>query len=350
MRRLMLQSAVIAGALLVLNFEFASIAFAGEQGSANGQPFNTLRSQIEMLESNFDETVAMLQSQIDNLVNSHATQDEVIAAIEAAANLLEARVATNEGDIAALQAAEAFQDQLILALQTNLSALEARVTDNKGDIAAIILVDQGTQGLIAAIQTQITNLNLLIAANAGDITALQTQVGSLSTQLASLQTDLALKQNRVLSVCGPGSSISVINPDGTVVCETDDVSAVVGTLQQLTVSATQGIPSAGLPFGFLVLGSLTKTAFCPSTHLVTGGGHEIVGFVEVLGILFPGDPRAVHVARSRPLDQTGWEVFVSNANINAFGCCRVNLTVLASCAKVWGLIYDILKTLVYGEA
>ena len=110
-------------------------------------------------------------------------------------------------------------------------------------------------------------------------------------------------------------------------------------MQRLTVEASAEIPIGSLPFGFLTLGELTLAATCPSTHLVTGGGYEIVGFGDLLpaaNIPFPGDPRGVHVAFSRPLDPTVWQVFALNANVPnpAFpNCCRVLLKVFASCAR-----------------
>ena len=336
MKRHKIQIAVIAGALL-LSFEFASIALAqgkgaGEQGSANGQPFKTLQSHIDLLRSDFEAGVADLQRQIDDLVDSQADQDELISAIQTAAGLLQDRVADNEDDIAALQAANDFQDQLIEALDDRLTLLEARVEANEGDIAAIILADQTTQELIAAIESKILILEGLIAGNAGDIALLQGQVGSLGTQLGSLQTDLAAKQDRVNGVCPTGSSIRVINADGSVVCQPDSVGAGVGSFSTLRVDANQEIPSAGL-----FLGSLSKYATCPTTYSVTGGGFGIEGFCTG-GLCFNGDERLLTVEWSGP-SGNAWYVRVINENIvvgpvlgnTSF---QTRLYVFAKCGKV----------------
>jgi uncharacterized coiled-coil protein SlyX len=295
-----------------------------EQGSVNGQPFKTLQSHIDMLASDFDAAVADLQDQIDDLVASQADQDAVIAAIQTAVSLLQGRVAANEGDIAALQAAAAFQAQLIQALDARLAALEARVAVNENDIAALILADQTIQALIAAIQAQIATLNARITANDGDIAALQADVAALNSALSLLQSQLVLKQNRVNGICAPGSSIRVINPNGSVVCEFDNVSAGVGTLQGTTVTATQEIPGAGLTAGVLLL-----PAVCPSTHVVTGGGYEF----SIRSLLITADPRLIQVDVTAP-SGNAWYVRAINDNVILFGCCRVDLVVYARCARV----------------
>ncbi|MBT5665266.1 MAG: hypothetical protein HOJ06_08010 [Rhodospirillaceae bacterium] len=290
-----------------------------------------MQSHIDLLRSDLEAAVGDLQNQIDDLVASQAAQDLIIAAIQTAADLLQDRVAENEGDIDALQAADDFLAQLIQALDDRLTLLEARVTDNEGDIAAILLADQVTQNLINAIQAQIANLNLRIIANDGDISTLQSLVGSLLTQLNSLQTQLAAKQNRVLGVCGPGSSIRQINSNGSVICEPDSVSAGVGSLSTLRVTETQEIPSAGL-----TAGSLSLSATCPSTHRVTGGGYQISGFGT--GVLpISGDPRFVKVLRTRS-SGNDWNVRVSNDNIvvdiiitKSF---QTRLDVYAQCGRV----------------
>lgn len=327
MKRLILRSTMIAAVALAMQFGYAPGAFAAtgdEQGSSQGRPFQTLQSHIDMLASDFEAAVADLQSQIDDLVASQADQDAVIAAIQTAVNLLQGRVAANEGDIAALQAADAFQAQLIQALDARLSALEARVAVNENDIAALILADQTIQALIAAIQVQIATLDARITANDGDIAALQADVAALNSTLSFLQSQLAQKQDRVAGICAAGSSIRVINADGTVVCELDNVSAGVGTLLGTTVTATQEIPGAGLTAGVLLL-----PATCPSTQVVTGGGYRF----SVRSLLITADPRLIQVDLTRPSGNS-WQVRAINDNVIVFGCCRVDLVVYARCGRV----------------
>jgi len=332
-----LQSILIA---ILLMFSFQSVANAAhnggsggpenskEQGSSHGQPFKTLQSHIDMLAEDLDAAVADLQQQIDDLVASQAAQDVIIASLQTAVSMLQDRVTANEGDIAALQAADIFLAQLIAALDVRLTDLEARVTANEGDIAAIILADQTTQMMITMIKDQLVVLSLRIDANDGDIVTLQSQVSSLQVQLNNLQTQLAAKQDRVNGVCPVGSSIRVINANGTVVCETDDVSAGVGTLAVLTVDANQTVPGAGI-----LAGTLSLSATCPSTHRITGGGHQISGFTTGIGII-SGDPRLVNLSRSRASGTGAWNAFVINDNIALLGNGLINLNVRAVCGRV----------------
>lgn len=323
----------IVATVLLINFNLSTGASAktdnsGEQGSSNGQPFKTLQTRIDQLGSDFEAAVADLQAQIDDLVASQAAQDTIIAAIQTAATLLQDRVAANESDIEALQAADLFQVQLIQALDDRLTALELRVSANEEDIAALILADQTMQAMISAIQGEITILNQRIDANDADIADLESEIGLLNTQLTSLQAELATKQNRVNGVCGAGSSIRQINADGSVVCEVDTVSAGVGSFVTTNVTRNAEIPGAGL-----FAGSLTLSAWCPSTYRVTGGGYSVSGYGDV----WDGDERLVAVVADRHYGNS-WRVSAYNDNvvICAFGSCsgKSRLYVYAKCGRV----------------
>lgn len=352
MKNITLSSVIITIAVLLSVQSIAMAAHNGgsggpavskEQGSSHGQPFQTLQSSIDLLRSDFDAAVADLQSQIDaavadlqsqidDLEDSQAAQDILISTIQTAVSLLMDRVEENEDDIAALQQADIFITQLIVALGDRITNLEARVTANEGDIAAIILVDQMQQMMIDMIKDQLNMLSLRIAGNDGDIALLQSQFTSLQSQLTIVQNQLALTQTRVSGICAAGSSIRIINADGSVVCENDDVGAGVGMLSVATAVREVQVQGAGL---FAGVTSLMVT--CLSTQRRTGGGYSIITSTGA-------DPRRVQVSRSRPTSSSSWNVRVINENIFVAGGTflgesipefgRVTLRVYAVCGRV----------------
>jgi hypothetical protein len=301
MKRTSLKSTVILIATLVIPLLIVSPSISApgnEQGSSNGQPFKTLQDQIDVVSGDLADAVAFLQQQINDLEVSQADQDTLIALLQSALNQLELRVLQNETDIAALEAWNLMQDQLIAALDSRLGDLEARVTANENDIAAIILADQAQQQLIQANIQQINLINQLIVLNAGDIDALELRAANLETDVANLQNDLNSKQDRVLGVCSAGSSIRQIFANGSVTCEFDNTSAGVGVLVATVRSSTISIPSS-----IVFVQSRSRTVTCPSTHKVSGGGHDITG-----GTLGVGN-----IDRSRPTGNSWVVTAVSNS-------------------------------------
>ncbi len=75
----------------------------------------------------------------------------------------------------------------------------------------------------------------------------ETENGLQNTQISSMQT---VKQDRVTGLCPPGSSIRVINPNGSVTCELDNDSNSGGDITQVT--AGTGLSGGGI-FGAVTL-------------------------------------------------------------------------------------------------
>jgi len=125
---------------------------------------------------------------------------------------------------------------------------------------------------IEDLQDQIDLLTVDVDANTDEIEDLQDQIDLLTVDvdanadaIAALETELANKQSLINGTCPPGSSIRVVNPNGSVVCEFDNVSAGVGSLQSVTVVG---------PTLFLGAGTASQNVQCPASYTVTGGGFQ----------------------------------------------------------------------------
>lgn len=311
------RSTAVAATALALQFALvpASVSAAGtEQGSSNGQPFVTLQGEIDLLSADPSEAAAFLQEQIDDLVEAQADPGDVIAALQAAIVLLEARVALNEMDIATLVAWHELQSQLIAALDGRLADLELRIAADDDDIAALVLADQTLQQLIGAVQQGVFILTQMVALKPADGAELRAELADLRSELADLQAELASARGRVFGLCPRKGSIRQINADGTIVCETKKANRGAGPLQSFRVMSATFIPSSTFERQ-----TRWRTATCPSGSRVTGGGFGVIGGNLGLG----------QVEENHPNTSNGW---FAQAVTDGVGS-RV-LKVYAQCSRV----------------
>ncbi|WP_105201371.1 hypothetical protein [Pseudoalteromonas sp. T1lg10] len=261
----------------------------GEQGSSNGQPFQTINERIDILEMELGDAIALINNRLSLIEQEQIEQNIKIAFLESSIAALEVRVTTNENDIATLTVIQDLQGQLIDALRTDLTALEIRVAQNENDIAALVLADAAMQALITAIQGEIVTINARIDANDADIAVLQQRADALEQQLAQVTAELQTKQARVTGICAAGSSIREIDANGNVTCEADDANATFETYRS---SGTVDVDSS-----IFLTKTVTNNRSCLSGYRAVGGGHSVNGSLGV------GNVRA-----SFPTSDTNWRV------------------------------------------
>ena len=162
------------------------------------------------------------------------------------------------------------------SLQTQIDTLTGRVDTLTGRVESLEQRVTANENAIALLEADIENLQSQIDTNTGDIASLQQQIDDNRTLIAILQTQinqivvaLALKQNIITGTCPEGSSVRIVNPDGSVVCEVDDVGAT-------NVFRVQVFQVAVVP----ALAGGQASANCPTGFTVTGGGY-VAPFINV---------------------------------------------------------------------
>ena len=196
---------VLIASPLALNDAFAA------KGDDNGQPFQELQTQIDDLEQRIGDTEPdpRVDSFFDVFFDVFTVDSffDVFFEIDTQVDQNTEDIETIETEIVALDLrGDTFEGQLAQEIsdrQAGDATLQAKTTDNMMDIGEI--------------QIQLEDLQLVshppLLAGPG-----------LNENSGTFEVDFPLVQQRILGtvgICPVESSIRVINPDGTVICEED---------------------------------------------------------------------------------------------------------------------------------
>ena len=101
----------------------------------------------------------------------------------------------------------------------------------------------------------------------------------------TLSVNTATTQSRVSGTCAAGSSVRVVNADGTVVCETDDnTTYTAAPTGGLTLNGTQlAVANLGITSAMLAAGAVTAGKIAPSSVGIGEIGTNAVARNEISG-------------------------------------------------------------------
>lgn len=189
-----------------------------------------------------------------------------------------------------------------LLIQEELNALHAAVDSVEARVST-------NEALIAQLQADSISLQEQIDSNGGNILDLQAQIQAnalkisvLSSELEAARLVLAEKQRIISGSCPAGQSIRVVNSDGSVVCEVDDIGRS-GIVQTYVYQS--------LHVGYGSNGSATVT--CPSGYTIASGGYTKSGNFH-------------DIYANGPSFNNGWTISVGTAllgtaDVNVYGVC-----------------------------
>ena len=203
--------------------------------------------------------VSALQAQLLQEILDRQNGDAALAAQIAANTTL---ITTNTGDIVANATSIATNAAGISANATGIGTNFTAIAANSTDIAANASGIAANVSGIAANASGISANSTDIAANAAGVQNNSAGVSSNAAAIATAQSDITNlqvnKQNRVTGLCPAGSSIRVINANGTVACEVDNDA-------NTTYSAGAGLLLAGTTFSVdTAIVQARVTGACPA--------------------------------------------------------------------------------------
>ncbi|MBY6188493.1 hypothetical protein KUV89_17910 [Marinobacter hydrocarbonoclasticus] len=264
----------ISMVLLLLLSSQAAANHKQDYPGANGKPFQALQQQIDLLTLSVEQlsqlleyNVEQLQQQIDASNDHNAAQDEMIAMLNIALEMIEARVAANEEEIEAWAELQSryLSQKLNLLLANESEAYQQLYNTSPRQFADIYQYDQAMQALAVELEAQLA----LHLADSEPYLQFSRELSRLS-QRATWLNGLYRSAN----TCPNGQYVTSLAADGTMRCSSAlsnyQILTATSRLSRRTVcvSSTLGICTDN---EYVHSGSV----YCPSGSMAMGAGFNL---------------------------------------------------------------------------
>jgi predicted nucleic acid-binding Zn-ribbon protein len=252
---------------------FGELAALQATTTSQAQDLIDLRTDLTELENNPGQS-AEVQAQIDDLqaqiLENKASMLELLSEVQALIDAQNVELQALESEITTLSG---YTDTQIGLLQQAIDDINASlgaltVTVDQIDLASFAISTISAD--IQLLDTRIGTLETTAATLASAITANEDKITSLESDITRIDSELALNQNLVIGTCANGFSIRQINPDGSVVCELDNVGGDGcggGSIIAFAVQQNASLPALSTKFLY---------AACPAGSVVTGGADTVL--------------------------------------------------------------------------